>query len=183
MSATEAMRAAETNGIRLEVEGRHLLLAADLAPPVEVVNAIRRHKAEIIELLGIAGDGWTAEDWHAFFEKRADIAEFNGGQTRNDADAFAFECCIIEWLNRHPEPSDPDHCAWCGNADSNQHAIVPFGTENYGHTWLHPECWNKWHEIRLDKARRALAAMGLHGPPNGAGGPKFPDDFGKNGGA
>jgi hypothetical protein len=79
MSAAETIRTAEASGIRLGVEGADLILDADLEPPVDVVNAIRRHKAEIIELLAPPGDRWTAEDWRALFEERAGIAEHDAG--------------------------------------------------------------------------------------------------------
>ena len=59
MNAAKAMRLAAASGIRIGVEGSHLILDADLEPPVDVVDAIRTHKAEIIELLGVSGDEWT----------------------------------------------------------------------------------------------------------------------------
>ncbi len=164
MSAAESIRTAEASGIRLGVEGVDLILDADLEPPVDVVNAIRRHKAEIIELLAPPGDRWTAEDWRALFDERAGIAEFDGGQTRADAEVLAFERCIVEWLNRHLEHSDPDRCAWCEKPDRDTHTVVPFGTENHGHTWVHPECWNDWHERRVRQATEALIEFGLRPP-------------------
>ncbi len=164
MSAAETIRTAEASGIRLGVEGADLILDADLEPPVDVVNAIRRHKAEIIELLAPPGDRWTAEDWRALFDERAGIAEFDGGQTRAEGEALAFERCIVEWLNRHLEHSDPDRCAWCEKPDRDTHTVVPFGTENHGHTWVHPECWNDWHERRVRQATEALSEFGLRLP-------------------
>ena len=161
MSALEMIRRAEASGIRLGVEGADLILDADLEPPVDLVNAISRYKTEIIELIVLPGDSWTAEDWRALFDERADAAVFDRGQTRAEAETRAFDCCIIEWLNRHSETSDPDRCAWCGEPDRDGRAIVPFGTECDGHAWLHPECWNLWNGKRRKKARQALAAMSL----------------------
>ena len=183
MSVAETIRAAEASGIRLRAEGTDLVLDADLEPPVDVVNAIRRHKGEIIELLAPPGDGWTTEDWRAFFDERAGIAEFDGGQLQADSEALAFECCLVEWLNRHPKLSDPGRCAWCGKPDRDGHAIVPFGTESFGHTWLHPECWDDWRQDRRKWAQQALAAVGLEAPPKSTKRANFPDGFGNNGGA
>lgn len=104
---------------------------------------------------------WGAEDWRVFFDERAGIAEFDGGQTREEAEAIAFQSCVIKWLNRHPVRSDPDRCAACGKPDREGHAVVPFGSESHGHAWLHPECWKDWHRERQEQARRALAGMGL----------------------
>lgn len=169
MNAAETIRVAEESGIRLEIADTDLILDADLEPPVDVVDAIRRHKAEIIELLAPTGDRWTAEEWRAFFDERAGIAEFDGGRTRAEAEAIAFESCVVEWLNRHRVQSDPDRCAWCEKPDPDGHAVIPFGTESHGHIWLHPECWPNWFEHRQQQAAKALASMGIRpaARPNG----------------
>ncbi len=180
MSAVEALRMARENGVRLGVAGGDLILNADREPAPGVLETIRRHKAGIVALLTAPVGDWTAEDWQTFFDERAGIAEFDGGQTRANGEAVAFECCIVEWLNRHPERSDPDRCAWCEKPDRDGHAVVPFGTESHGHSWLHPECWNPWHENRREGARQALAAMGLETLPKGSKGSAFPKDFEKN---
>jgi len=164
MNAVEALRVAQENGVRLGVVGSDLILDTHTEPPADVVEAICRHKAEIIELLAPPKNRWSARDWLAFFDERAGIAEFDSGQTRAEAAAFAFECCIVEWLNRHPQHSDPDRCAWCEKPDRDGHSIVPFGTESHGHTWLHPECWNDWSQDRRETGQRSLAAMGLKAP-------------------
>ena len=182
MSAIETLRLARENGVRLGIAGADLILDADREPAPRVLEAIRRHKAGIVVLLTARAGDWTAEDWRAFFDERAGIAEFNGGQTRADAEALAFECCIVEWLNRDPERSDPGCCAWCGTPDRDGHAVVPFGTESNGHTWLHPECWTLWHENRRERARVALAAMGLSDPLGDVGTPSSSGNFKQNGG-
>ncbi len=61
-----------------------------------------------------------------FFDERAGIAEFDGGLPRADAEARAFECCVVKWLDRNPAPSTPGQCASCGRADA---VVVPYGTE------------------------------------------------------
>lgn len=40
---------------------------------------------------------WDAEDWLAFYEERAAIAEFDGGLSRADAEALAYKACVQEW--------------------------------------------------------------------------------------
>jgi hypothetical protein len=72
-----------------------------------------------------------------------------------------FEDFVIQWLNQHPSPSAPGHCAWCGSPESPSARVVPFGTEPWTHTWLHPECWPDWHRARRIEATTALAAMGI----------------------
>ena len=180
MSAVEALRLARENGIRLGVEGADLILDADREPARPVLEALRRHKAGIVALLATEKGDWTAEDWLAFFNERAGIAEFDAKQTRTDAEALAFESCLVEWLDRHPERSDSGRCAWCDKPDRDGHTVVPFGTESHGHTWLHPECWNDWRQDRRERGQQSLVAMGLEAPPKYAKGSNLPDDFKTN---
>jgi hypothetical protein len=164
MSAVEALRLAQANGIRLGVAGADLILDAERKPERSVLEAIRRNKAEIVALLGADHDAWTVEDWKAFYDERAGIAEFDGGQSREQAQAMAFESCVVEWMNRHLCRTDPGRCAACGEPDREGRTVVPFGTESHGHAWLHPECWKEWHRERQAHARQALAATGLPVP-------------------
>jgi hypothetical protein len=175
MSAVEVLRLAHENGVRLGVAGSDLILDAVREPEPNVLEAIRRNKSEIVALLGAHHDERTAEDWKAFYDERAGIGEFDGGQSREQAEAMAFEHCVVEWLNRHPWRTDPGRCAACGEPDHEGHAVVPFGTESHGHAWLHPGCWEGWYEDRKAEAITALAAMGIEKPA------EFPNDFGKNG--
>lgn len=41
-----------------------------------------RHKPGIVALLRPGRDGWSADDWLAFFDERAGIAEFDGESPR-----------------------------------------------------------------------------------------------------
>lgn len=122
---------------------------------------IWQSKPAIVLLLKPGVDGWSAEDWQTFFNERAGIAEYDGGHSRAEAEAVALECCVVEWLNRNPQNSEPGRCAWCGQSDRSEHTVVPFGTTEHGHTWLHPECWNNWHNYRRKKAQQALERHGI----------------------
>jgi hypothetical protein len=55
-----------------------------------VIDALSRHKAEIVMLLRPSGDGWSAEDWRACFEERAGFLEHHGGLLRVEAEVQAF---------------------------------------------------------------------------------------------
>ena len=161
MSAAEALKAAYAAGIELRLDGDDLLLEASAPPPAAVLDLLSHHKAGIVTLLRPGAEGWSVEDWLAFFDERAGIAEFDGGLTPADAEAQAFESCIVEWLNRHPQRSDPSCCTWCGKPNREGHAIVPFGSEWHGCTWLHPECWNDWGQHRRRLATEELARIGI----------------------
>jgi hypothetical protein len=112
VSAAEALKAARAAGVSLRVDGDDLVLEAATPPPASVLDAISRHKADVVVLLRPAGDGWSPEDWQVHFDERAGSAEFEGGLAREAAESRAFECCVCEWLNRNPAPSRPGRCAW-----------------------------------------------------------------------
>jgi hypothetical protein len=105
---------------------------------------------------------WSfARDWRLFFDKHAAVSEFDGELPRADAEALAFDCCIVEWLNRNPAPSFGGRCSWCGQSESHGAAIVPYGTEPGTHARLHRECWPAWHELRRSQAQQALMRIGV----------------------
>ena len=156
MSAVEALRAARAAGIELALDGADLALSAASAPPATVLDALSRHKAEIVALLRL-GDGWSAEDWQVYFYERAGIAEFDGGLPRREAEAQAFECCVVEWLNRHPVRSPPGRCHGCGGTEDAYDKLLPYGTEQSGHAWLLSLCWEAWHANRKAKAVAVLS--------------------------
>ena len=111
MSATAVLKEARAAGIRVAVDGRDLVLEAAAPPPEAILVALREHKAEIVRLLA-GEEGWTAEDWRAYFEERAAVREYDGGRSRAEAERGAFEDAIDQWLACHPaEPtSDSNGC-------------------------------------------------------------------------
>jgi hypothetical protein len=157
MNAATVLTEARSIGIQVQLDGDDLLLEAPAPPPSVVLEALSRHKAEIVRLLRPRADGWSTEDWRLYFEERAAVAKFNGGLTHADAERQAFECCIIQWLNRNPGLSVAGRCVWCGAAESDNTVVLPFGTDPGTHAWLHAECWPAWQQ-----ARRAKAAAELH---------------------
>ncbi len=114
---------------------------------------------------------WDAEDWQAFFHERAGIAEHDGGLSRTDAERQAFECCVVEWLWRHPPTaSGPERCAHCGEPIGEPgRGGLPFLTGDGGHVWLHSGCHGDWSAQRRAEAVAALERLGIH--VEGAGAP------------
>ena len=177
MSAVQALKAASAAGVRLGIDGKDLTLEADAGPPPSVMNLLTCHRADVIALLRTWRDSWSGEDWRAFFDERAGIAEFDGGLPRLEAEARAYACCLTEWLNRNPVRSSPDRCLRCGEAEHAHDSLLPFGTERTDHAWLHSRCWSAWSAARQAEAVAALEAMGIATPAG------FPNDFDKKGGA
>ena len=103
MSAMEAIRLARESGIRLGVSGQNLTLDAARKPPAQVVDSIRRHKADIVALLTPrAVGGWDATDYRAFYNERAGIAEHDGGLCQEHAERRACEETVCQWLALNP---------------------------------------------------------------------------------
>ena len=142
--------------ITLAEEGIRLKVPASLHD--EAVAEIRAQKNAIRRALKDETDvPWDAQGYRTFYRERA---ETPGGQVCAQAEAAAFEVCIVEWLNRHPDPSDARCCIWCKVQDQSGSAIVPFGAYNRGHTWLHRECWDPWQQQRRQMAAIALEKIG-----------------------
>jgi len=157
MSVVEALKAARAAGVELAVDGDHLALKAASAPPAAVLEALSRHKAEIVMLLRPGRDGWSAEDWRARFDERAGFLE---SLLRVQVEVQAFKCCISEWLNRNLSSSPAGSCAWCGKAETPSANVLPFGAGEH-HEWLHAECWALWYQGRREEAVLALRGMGI----------------------
>ncbi len=163
MSAVEALRLAQASGVHLGVDGDDLILDADLEPPVEVVEAIRQNKAEIVALLTTPGSDWSAEDWRAYFDERVGTAEHDGGLSRADAEQRAYECCVVEMLWQNPpSASGPERCAHCSEllGEPGRDGL-PYLTGDGGHTWVHSGCHGDWTAQRRSEAVAALAFLGL----------------------
>ena len=160
MSVVEALKAARAAGVELAVDGDHLALKAASAPPAAVLDALSRHKAEIVMLLRPGRDGWSAEDWRARFDERAGFLEHDGSLLRVDSEVQAFESCLVEWLNRNPSSSPAGRCAWCGKSETPSAMVLPFGAGEH-HAWLHADCWPAWCQSRRSEAVLALRVMGI----------------------
>jgi hypothetical protein len=138
-------------------------LAAVSVPPVylDAWTQLQYHRPLSVALLHPGRDGWSGEDWRAFFDERAAIAEFDGGVPRQQAKARAFTCCVAEWLNRNRIRSSPDSCLRCDDAEQRHDPRLPFRVEPTGHAWLHSRCWPAWYAARQAEAVAALSSMGI----------------------
>jgi hypothetical protein len=158
MSADEALNAAHAAGVELGIDGDDLVLTASGPPSAAVLDLLSRYKAGVVALLA-GRDRWSAEDWQVFFHERAGIAEFDRGLPRPEAEALAFACCVVEWLNRNAVRSPRGRCHGCGGGEYGHDALLPYGVESTGHAWLHTRCWPAWHAGRRSEAVAALTAM------------------------
>jgi hypothetical protein len=164
MSAVVALKAARAAGVHLGIDGDNLVLEAASAPPAAVLDALSRHKAEIMVLLRPAEDGWSGEDWQVFFDERVGIIEFDGRLLCAQAEAQAFACCVVEWLDRNPAHSPAGRCLGCGDREYAHDPLLSYGAEPTGHAWLHSRCWPSWYDARKATAESALVAIGISAP-------------------
>ena len=165
MSAPLLVHQLQRSGVALSLEGDRIIAdGPDNVLTNETIDAIRQLKPEIRHLLqSKQAKDWDPSDWKAFFDERAGLLEYDHGLPRQAAEHRALECTIVEWLNQHPEPSDPGHCAWCGAAEVLGARVVPYGTIPAGSAWLHPACWDAWNQTRHRKAAIALMEVGITG--------------------
>jgi hypothetical protein len=138
-------------GATIRPAGDRLILRAGRTTiPAALVTRVREAKADLLATL-VAGGGhpnpWRDEEVKCDFRSPRD-----GTKER------ALESRIVEWLDRHPAPSPPGRCAWCGGLELSGAVVLPFGTEPGTHAWLHSECWPDWHRARRTEATKALTA-------------------------
>lgn len=111
-----------------------------------------------------SGGDWNEEDWRAFYDERAAIAEHDGGLSRSEAEARAWECSVAHWCNLVPFPAPTgDGCPVCGSPLGK--TAVPVLRPGGGHVWLHPGCVHPFNAHRRNEAHRALAEAGIAAPP------------------
>jgi len=125
-------------------------------------ESIRLNKNEILHSLKLRGRDWRKEQWHEFFNQRADIVQFNVKLRREQAEEIAFYYCVDQWYKLNPCPSKLGRCAHC-NKTTGMH--LPYLTSQTClgsfHTWLHKDCSYEWHTNRKNKALKVLNSMGL----------------------
>lgn len=159
MNALEALQRVRNCGVRVSVSGTDLILCADQEPERHTLEAVKRHKAEIMALLTANRDDWTAKDWQVFYDERAGIAEFDGRQPRKQAERLALESCVVEWLSRHPCSNTCQRCAPFDDANAPAQARPWVGADRRAPGGCHSAC-GKARE-RQQHARNVLAALGL----------------------
>ena len=104
---------------------------------------------------------WDASDWQSYFDERAAIAEIDGKLSQSEAEALAYECCVVQWMNLNPPPENgPECCVQCGNPMDDL-AALPFLTGAGGHVWMHSGCHTPWMRRRQAEAAGALRHMGI----------------------
>ena len=153
----------ENEGIFLSISATGNIKAQGQLSSIERWReSILLSKNEILHSLNLRGRDWRKEQWHEFFNQRADIAQFNGKLGREHAEEIAFFCCVDQWYKLNPCPSKLGSCAHC-NKTTGMHLPYLTSQTSFGpvHTWLHHECSYEWHTDRKNQALKVLNLMGL----------------------
>ena len=118
---------------------------------------------------GAPRTGWTAEDWGAFFHERAGIREYDGRQSRQEAERQALAETVEHWRAMNPLPaSGPEiGCVYCGKGAGDL-ALVPHLASGKGALWLHTTCWPAFDLARREEALAALRHLIPDLPKTGA---------------
>jgi hypothetical protein len=145
----------DTHFATITDEHRQSCAAADgiTAPDAALLRdrAATAHKAVIQSAIKAeAGDHWDLDDYCAFYDQVTGTL-LSEGLSKPKAEAFAFECCVLEWLNRTFEPSPPGRCVYCVHGERIADALLPLGTESAGRAWLYKGCRDVWHANRRAK--------------------------------
>jgi hypothetical protein len=53
------------------------------------------------------------------------------------------------------------HCYGCHEVDRAGEPLLPFGTADTGHAWLHSRCWPGWQAVRKAEAVAAWQYWGI----------------------
>jgi hypothetical protein len=103
MKPGDLIAAALADGVALRLDGGKLKVIGETAVVNRWLPLIREHKPEIIDALKAGADDTVEPFDREAFEERAGIAEFDGGLSREDAEALA-------WLE-----DDRRRCTQCLN--------------------------------------------------------------------
>lgn len=102
---------------------------------------------------------WTTQDFIDYYEERAAVRQFDGGQSKAEAEAAALTDTIAQWLAMHPLIPDgmATCCRQCAKAIG-PHALAVLAPP--GHVWVCNElCHAALLEARKAEALAAVAAM------------------------
>ena len=156
MTVSEILARADALGVRLYADGSELKAqwCADAPPPPEFVALLKSSKpnirAALLELRSFR--------WHEHFEERAAIREYEGNQSRPEAELGALGDCISRWRAENPlPPATRFFCVHCGAARSEG----SIGSQD-NCAWLHRACWTKMDHPQREAARgEVLARLNL----------------------
>ena len=142
-AARDLLADLDSIGASLEPLGDRLILrAGSTAIPAGLVRRVREAKAELLVTLAIRTDHTVP--------RSEENRSHDENSLRRQVEDRPSKSLVVEWLNQHPAPSVPGHCAWCGR---------PEFTERYGPA-LRERAGDAYVASRRMLARLASGAKG-----------------------
>jgi hypothetical protein len=145
--ALEALHEAHVAGVRVSVDGADLVLDPAPTSP-ELLSHLEHHEAAIVALLHRKEDGLNALHWHALYEDCVCINETEGGLSREEAEASAFEYCYRTRLSLNPVMLSDTVCPHCAGVGEKSGPLLPYR----GDAWVHEGCESAWSQARQAEA-------------------------------
>jgi hypothetical protein len=105
-----------------------------------------------------------------FFEERAAIAEFDGCQSREKAEAIVYQDTVYEWIyNNPPAGYKIEKCAYCNEAfDFSVGGYLAWGNVYCCHNGDNDDHLKPYMESRTKEAKQYLKSIGIKQPTNEA---------------
>ena len=158
-AALDLLDLARRHGIELALTGESIRLRAPAAPPPEVVDELREHKADLLALLRPAGADAPTISPAKWGDDADGPARLGTMPPPDDVERFASEAVITRWINEHPPAyADQDHCAACGGRLLDD--FLPLAERDvHGQTvWVHASggCWREYVSKRRAEAEAAV---------------------------
>jgi TubC N-terminal docking domain len=172
VTAQELVRAATAAGAKLAVKGDRLNVTAPRPLAPELVEELRRSKAEILRLLTVeagasGGHLFPAEAawWRRHFVIRTVDRELGSSRSRALAQQLAFNDLVNEWHRRHGRQWPEWQCAGCEESIGGLAALA-LADGNRVHLDEEWKCLINFGRCWRNEAVAALEAIGIE-PPAG----------------
>ena len=163
MSAAVLLRRASDQGVMITLDAGRLHLQASAPPHLTLVAEIKENRDAIITHLSRKQHPETAADWKAAYAEKLTQAQADDALPSDKANARAYMCIEMEWINQNTSASSNGQCIGCGGHASADKPLIPFGLEPHL-SWLHARCWSDWFRGRRQVAQAALKHCGIARP-------------------
>jgi hypothetical protein len=106
MSSRTIIERAAASGVQLTLSSSGRISVKGRQSDIDLwLPEISQNKNAVLKSLRAVDGRWSAEDWQAFFDERAAIAEFDGGLPRAKAEMSAYDQCVTKYMALNP-PAD-----------------------------------------------------------------------------
>ena len=165
MNASTLLRDLRYRGVTVEAQGGKLIVDGPVSVLTDDITAlVQARKRELLRLVGESQQERCRdpESWHAYFDERAAIRQYDGGYGRREAEHLALEDTIAHWLQINPPHASDQHCGCihCGRPEQAGNPLIAYPVQE-GYAWVHNWCWRLWINALRNEAADTLLSMGI----------------------